>query len=126
MKFQITGIENGLFQLEVHGVKFEKLKDKDDPDADNSFDEEEKVVDMSFTGYIQLNDLVILGNSNDSKLTEKKCDKGHDLRYTTVKRSYVKFWDLENALAWCHECNLKMHTANGYFRCDPCWLYDLC
>ena len=86
MKFQITGIENGLFQLEVHGVKFEKLKDKDDPDADDSFDEEEKVVDMSFTGYIQLSGINILGNSDDSKLTEKKCDVGHDLRYTTIPR----------------------------------------
>ena len=52
VKFQITGFENGLFQLEVHGVKFELMKDKDSPDADDSFDEEEKVVDMSLTGFI--------------------------------------------------------------------------
>ena len=40
---------------------YDQLKKPEDPDANDSFDEEEKAVDMSLKGYIKLNDISVFG-----------------------------------------------------------------
>ena len=45
----------------MDGNIYDKLKIKDGPNANDSFEEEEKAVDMSLKGWILLNDISVFG-----------------------------------------------------------------
>ena len=63
VKFTIKGYQNGEYELDVHGIMYDQLKKPEDPDANDSFDEEEKAVDLTLKGWIILNNISVLGTS---------------------------------------------------------------